>query len=119
MLNWKTSDSSITIKEGKVDIREVLEKKIQDDKEHMEKWARDGVKKYGREGEMKTLEQFNIEKIKEYYTNYNRNIIKNGIACPECGEELIDSSPDITLCSNPPQKNVLCQSCGFNGYRIA
>jgi hypothetical protein len=25
----------------------------------------------------------------------------NGIACPECGEELIDSSPNVTLSSNP------------------
>ena len=43
----------------------------------------------------------------------------NGIACPDCGSELFDSDPRYTLASNPPQKNVHCDECGFRGYRIA
>lgn len=43
----------------------------------------------------------------------------NGIACPKCGEELWDSSPCITLTSNPAQKHVHCPACGHKGYRLA
>lgn len=47
--------------------------------------------------------------------------VRNGIACPKCGEELYDSSPMVTLTSNPPQKNVACMNkvCGYVGFRIA
>jgi DNA-directed RNA polymerase subunit RPC12/RpoP len=49
-----------------------------------------------------------------------RNAIhKNGIACPACGSELHDSDPYVTLASNPPQKNVSCEQCGYQGYRLA
>lgn len=43
--------------------------------------------------------------------------IPNGTPCPECGKELWDSEPRITLHSNPPQKSVHCPSCGYRGYR--
>jgi len=43
----------------------------------------------------------------------------NGIACSECGEELMDSNPNTTLTSYPAQKNVHCSKCGTKGYRIA
>lgn len=42
----------------------------------------------------------------------------NGITCPNCGEELMDSIPMIILTSNPPQKKVCCSSCDYVGYRI-
>lgn len=40
----------------------------------------------------------------------------NGIACPECGLELWDSSPGLVLTSNPPQRNVHCPACKWRGY---
>lgn len=43
----------------------------------------------------------------------------NGIACPECGHELLDSQPLITFTSNPPQKNIHCPECDYIGFRIA
>lgn len=43
----------------------------------------------------------------------------NGIACPECGEEMMDSDPMSTLTSDPPQKNVHCPGCNYHGYRLA
>ena len=45
----------------------------------------------------------------------------NGIACPKCGEELLDTKPNETLTSIPPQKNVGCSSkkCDYTGYRVA
>jgi C4-type Zn-finger protein len=51
----------------------------------------------------------------------NPKPIPNGIACPKCGEELLDTQPNVTLTSMPPQKNVGCSSekCDYTGYRIA
>ncbi len=42
----------------------------------------------------------------------------NGIACPNCGEELFDSLPRITLESLPPKLRIHCNSCDYKGYRI-
>lgn len=42
----------------------------------------------------------------------------NGIACPECGKELVDTSPSTILTGIPPRRNVSCQ-CGYVGTRIA
>lgn len=42
----------------------------------------------------------------------------NGIACPKCGNELLDSNPRMTLTSNPPQKNTHCSACAYRGYRV-
>lgn len=41
---------------------------------------------------------------------------KNGLACPKCGNELIDSSPGYVLYSAPPKTKIHCD-CGFTGYR--
>ena len=45
----------------------------------------------------------------------------NGIACPKCGAELLDTKPNETLTSIPPKKNVGCSrdTCDYTGYRIA
>lgn len=45
--------------------------------------------------------------------------IPNGIACPNCKEELLDSNPFVTLTSWPAQKNVHCPNCEYKGFRIA
>lgn len=38
----------------------------------------------------------------------------NGIACPKCSAEMVDTSPNISLTSNPPQKYVHCPACEFS-----
>lgn len=43
----------------------------------------------------------------------------NGIACPKCGNELMDTNPMITLTSYPAKKDVHCPKCEYKGYRIA
>ena len=52
---------------------------------------------------------------------FNQEPIPNGLACPKCGKELLDTLPNEILTSIPPQKNVGCSSkkCDFTGYRIA
>ena len=67
---------------------------------------------------LKSLKEFNSERYKnhESYSNIPR---PNGIACPKCNLELLDSDPSTQLASNPPQKNIHCPSCDYVGYRIA
>lgn len=45
----------------------------------------------------------------------------NGLACPRCGCELIDTHPNVTLTAVLPNKLVACsgQNCGHSGYRNA
>lgn len=42
---------------------------------------------------------------------------KNGIACPKCGAELIDTNPSVVLTSNPPRYLVHCEACDYSGTR--
>lgn len=44
---------------------------------------------------------------------------RTGIACPSCGNELLDSDPHTTLASDPPQKRVHCSECDYIGCRLA
>lgn len=67
---------------------------------------------------MKTLNEFNDERFEAWQWANDDSPRPNGIACPECGEELFDSQPNVVLTSNPPQKNVHCEKCGYKGYRF-
>lgn len=67
---------------------------------------------------MKTLFEHNKE-AHEAHVAYMTYPKSTGIACPECdGGELYDTDGSL-LCSSPPQKNVVCISCGWKGYRLA
>jgi DNA-directed RNA polymerase subunit RPC12/RpoP len=59
-----------------------------------------------------SLKEHNSRNLFEY-----NNVKKgNGVECPNCGEELVDSDNYI-LTSNPPQRNVHCPKCNFKSYR--
>lgn len=65
---------------------------------------------------LKSLDEHNSQQLKVYW---NRSLPQlNGIACPDCGEELYDSKPMEVLMSYPPKKNTNCSKCGYAGYRI-
>jgi DNA-directed RNA polymerase subunit RPC12/RpoP len=68
---------------------------------------------------LKSLEYYERER-REYYDSMRQAMRPhpNGIACPKCGRELWDSSPSITLTSDPPQKNIHCPACGYRGYAL-
>ncbi|HDY66080.1 MAG TPA: hypothetical protein ENH84_07620 [Phycisphaerae bacterium] len=70
---------------------------------------------------MKTLDEHNTERQRELHRAElpNPHPLPNGIACPTCSEELRDSNPSMTLTSDPPQKNIHCDNCGYRGYRLA
>jgi len=66
---------------------------------------------------MKSLEKHN----KEHRNSYSiiNKPCPNGIECPKCKKELLDTEPINILTSNPPQNHVHCPACGYSGYRIA
>ena len=68
---------------------------------------------------LKSLGEHNALATEIQYTLNDNSPRLNGVACPKCGDEMLDSSPMTTLTSNPAQKNVHCGKCGYVGYRIA
>ena len=69
---------------------------------------------------MKTLAEHNQQRHDEFTTRELMNEAHpNGIECPKCKAELWDSSPMLTLTSNPPQKNIHCPQCHYVCYRLA
>lgn len=60
---------------------------------------------------MKTLDEFNASR-RAFYTTSADESQPNGIAC-ECGVELWDTSPMVTMTSDPPQKAVHCPECAI------
>jgi hypothetical protein len=70
---------------------------------------------------LKTLQEHNTMNTTFHRGLLPQSPVLNGIACPKCGEELLDTQPNVTLSSMPPQKNVGCSSdkCDYTGYRIA
>lgn len=66
---------------------------------------------------LKSLAQANGEALQR---EANGKPCPNGIACPKCGCELWDTSPNVILTSHPGQKYVACVSfeCGYTGTRF-
>ena len=65
--------------------------------------------------QLKTLDEHNAAN-RSKYVNLS-NPIKNGIACPACGDELWDTNPMVTLTSHSAQKNVHC-GCGYKACGV-
>lgn len=65
---------------------------------------------------MKTLAEHDQERRPNYEWFDKPKL--NGIACPKCGNELLDTNA-AALLSNPPKRSVHCSSCDFIGSRIA
>ena len=68
---------------------------------------------------LKTLTQHNKERYESFMTEMSPEPIPNGIACPACGEELVDSDPMSTLTMSPPMKRIHCPKCNFRSTRFA
>ena len=65
---------------------------------------------------MKTLDEHNAERRRSYQDSSAP--CPNGIACPDCGAELLDLKPNEIFTSNPPQKKIGCPKCSYVGYRV-
>jgi ribosomal protein S27E len=66
---------------------------------------------------LKNLSEHNREKSLQWQWQSAVNSQLNGIACPECGQELLDTNPDQVLLTAPPQFRVHCSSCDYTGTR--
>ncbi len=62
---------------------------------------------------MKTLDEHNKEVVEANAAGIPAR--KNGIACPNCGEELADTAVQS---DNPPLMGVWCGACGYRGGRL-
>lgn len=62
---------------------------------------------------LKTLEEHDAESIRGYASVGLPRF--NGIECPKCKSELVDSD-NFVLTSNPPKKNISCPKCCYRGY---
>lgn len=65
------------------------------------------------------LNEYNESKSKWHAKFNSTEPIPNGIACPKCNAEMMDSDPQTILTSNPPQKRIHCSKCDYSGLRIA
>ena len=71
------------------------------------------------EKKLKSLSEHNSQKMNDNWDLYSNNPVPNGISCPVCEKEMVDSSPMMVLASIPPKKAVGCPSCKYTDYRIA
>ena len=69
--------------------------------------------------ELKILDEHNSQATTFQTNMYQNKPQPNGISCPSCGEELMDTNPMITLTSFPAKKDVNCSKCNYTGYRVA
>ena len=67
---------------------------------------------------LKSLDDHNIEHYRFWYQADSDSPIPNGIECPKCKSELLDSEPMLTLTTHPPQKRIHCTKCDYVGYRL-
>lgn len=67
---------------------------------------------------LKSLNEWNQERFQKLKVDSNQF---NGISCPDCGSELIDSEPGVLFLSDPPKKSIKCikLECNYTGYRLA
>lgn len=61
--------------------------------------------------ELKSLKDYNNEKLSQLVKS-----VGTGIACPECGKEMVLSEPGRILLTNPPKERIHCE-CGYKDYK--
>lgn len=65
-----------------------------------------------------TLDEHNAMVAEQYHDPLANLPTRCGIACPSCGKELYDCTPNMIMPTSPPRKKVRCH-CGWNGSRLA
>jgi uncharacterized protein with PIN domain len=66
---------------------------------------------------LKTLEENNAQAF-QFSNQFSNAPQPNGVECPQCKSELLDSNPMMTLTSIPAKKNIHCNQCDYVGYRF-
>lgn len=68
---------------------------------------------------LKSLDDHNKERQQMWNALHGATAARpNGLACPTCGIELMDTNPFETLTSFPAKKAIHCK-CGYRGHRLA
>jgi hypothetical protein len=65
---------------------------------------------------LQSLDDYNKDRLDAFKLTEKPH--PNGIACPKCGKELLDSNPSFCLTSWPPQYSTHCPACGYTGTRF-
>jgi len=65
---------------------------------------------------MATLDSYNATQFTAFEAKYTKTA--NGVDCNVCGTELKDTRPGVKVTFDPPQTPVICDGCGFKGFRI-
>ena len=83
---------------------------------HEPSFVREG---YGASGmtDLISLEAANARAALSYGKVPNPDV-PNGIACPQCGKELVDNRPYVILPHYPPRLEIHCPACKWGGCRI-
>jgi DNA-directed RNA polymerase subunit RPC12/RpoP len=74
----------------------------------------------GSEGGMnlKELSDHESQKRAEHEAKKTSRLnVPNGIACPNCGHEMVDVNQSFVLTSCPPKYEIRCQRCDYRDYR--
>jgi len=67
---------------------------------------------------LKSLGDFNSDRYKMHEGLNDNSPRPNGIACPDCGKELMDSTPMLVFTSMPPQLAIHCPECDYHSFRV-
>lgn len=69
---------------------------------------------------LKTFEDHQKERRSQinHIEKFGPEFSYNGIACPDCGSELLDINPNVVAMSLPPQYRIECSRCSYKGYRL-
>ena len=67
--------------------------------------------------ELRSLTDHNAERANAWHELDHPQPAPLGIACPDCGAELVNPEPNVTLLSNPPKQHTACV-CGYRGYAL-
>ena len=65
--------------------------------------------------QLKSLDEHNQQVMRTWESNHSHTL--NGIACPLCGNELMDAKTRGVLLSYPVQYEVHCSVCVWTGTR--
>ena len=66
---------------------------------------------------LKTLEDHNRERRDSYKAGVS-DAQPLGIACPKCGAELVNPTPQVEFPTYPPQIRIACPKCGHQGAAL-
>lgn len=66
-----------------------------------------------------SLAEHNAAQTESWQSMNSNKPRRNGLACPQCGEPLLDTNPNMRMLTAPPMFHVHCSQCEHTGARVA